>query len=195
MYNPYVIVDENGYELDVVLVEKEDEDGNPVPVPDFYVPPNHTKRLWRPKWNFHNKQWEEGRAKEEILESVRESHFQTLSHECQKAILGYFEAEVRGETYLFSFDAEAQLNFTGTLVLFNDGILSEIEWTAHKDGEALRLVLTRSEFMRVVAAGFAHKNDKISRLRGEIQEAIEQATTVEEIEAIEWETNTTEAIE
>lgn len=137
-----------------------------------------------PKWN--GTAWEEGKPFEDILAEKRNHKMQELSDMCNKDILGYFEATVNGVAYLFSFDYEAQANFTGTLALFSEGLVTEMEWTAYENGKATRIALNKANFFSVISVAFDHKNTKIARLRNEFQPLVERATTSEEIEAIVW---------
>ncbi len=126
------------------------------------------------------------REESHVIKLTKKERFEELSRECENEILGYFEGTVNSVPYLFSFDREAQSNFTGTLALFTEGAVSHMEWTAWKDGKAERIILDKQQFMKIVATAFNHKNSKISRLRGEIQEKLDEATTIEEIESVVW---------
>ncbi|MCD4839758.1 DUF4376 domain-containing protein [Neobacillus sedimentimangrovi] len=123
------------------------------------------------------------------LQKAKKFKIQEMSNRCNAEILGYFKAIVNGVEYEFSFDQEAQTNFIGTLSLFNNGMIEEAEWTAWKNGEVNRLTLTKQQFMQVVKAAFDHKDSNVKRFRNELQPMIEQATTIEEVEAIDWDSN------
>ncbi len=69
----YIVVDEEGYETDTVIWNvEEDENGEIIPTPSNYVPPNDSKRLFRPKWNYDLQEWEEGMSPEEVAEKETE---------------------------------------------------------------------------------------------------------------------------
>lgn len=186
MQTSYVQVDKEGFKVDVVLVDTVDGEGIPLTVPDNLVPPNTEKRLWKPKWNYELKEWEEGQTTDAVLDETRKTQFTILSQDCELDILGYFDAEVRGVTYSFSYDREAQSNFTDTMILFSEGLITEIEWTVHTESSTERIMLSKDDFMIVASQAFLHKNDKISRLRNVIQKEIDSAQSVEEIESVEW---------
>lgn len=121
-----------------------------------------------------------------ILKVIKEDKMDELTKQCQEDILGYFNAKIGEVEYRFSFDYEAQQNFNGTLSFFDRGLIPNVQWTAYKDGEAIRITLTEEEFMNVVMTAFAFKNSKISRLRNELQPLVEKAETIEEVESIKW---------
>jgi hypothetical protein len=120
------------------------------------------------------------------LDRSKKKKTEELSNACQKAILGYFEATVNSVAYLFSFDREAQTNFTGTLALFTEGLITEMEWTAHREGVAERIVLDKVKFLQVIAVAFQHKNMKVAKYRNQLVPLVEQATTLEEVADITW---------
>jgi hypothetical protein len=122
----------------------------------------------------------------ELLNFYKELKLIYFGKVCQEQILGYFKATVNGVEYDFSFDREAQQNFTGTLALFTEGLITEMEWTAWLNGQAERIILDKPTFLSIINVAFAHKNSKISHLRNDIQPLIEQATTIAEVEAISW---------
>lgn len=59
----YVVVDDDGYEVDTVLFKVDDN-----PLPENYVPPNTEKRLFEPKWDFDKQEWTEGLSENEVAE-------------------------------------------------------------------------------------------------------------------------------
>lgn len=121
-----------------------------------------------------------------LLNVVQESKMQELSTHCRNEILGYFEATVNSEPYLFSFDQEAQSNFIGALALFTKGLIQEMEWTVHQNGITKRIILDENQFLQVVDVAFKSKDKHISRLRNDLQTKVYNAKTVEEVEAIKW---------
>ncbi|SDM14530.1 hypothetical protein [Sediminibacillus halophilus] len=126
------------------------------------------------------------RDDEHQLLEVKNRKIHELSAMCNKAILGYFNVDLDIGTYSFSFDKEAQDNFTNTMALMNNDVTEEVRWTAHKDGEVHRVTLDKNTFMTVAKAGFNHKCHQISRFRDELQPLVEQANTIEDIKAVQW---------
>lgn len=121
-----------------------------------------------------------------ILKNAKADKMEELSKRCNEAILGYFDVEVNSEIYSFSFDYEAQSNFIGTLTLFTKGLILEIEWTAHRNGRAERVILDEANFLKVAMTAFPAKDSKISRLRKELQPLVDNAQTMEELNSIKW---------
>src|SRR5690242_17513952 len=85
MYENRVVVliqvDENGFEVEPVIFNLYDEEGNPVTeIPNNLVPPNQN-RLMTPKWDFEAKQWTEGDP-EKALDLDRNMAIDRLYNEC-----------------------------------------------------------------------------------------------------------------
>jgi|GEM_PF-4646235 len=120
------------------------------------------------------------------LDELKQNKINQLNVACGEAINGYFQVEVCGGTYQFSYDAEAQSNFKDAKIAFTDGMINSISWTAHKDGKVHRISLNASEFNAVYYAGVQHKQDQISKFRDILQPKVLAATTKEEIDAINW---------
>ena len=187
------LIDEQGFIIDPVIVETTiytEVDGEVIAkekeIPSDIIIQAVPEGFYTPRWDFETSSWVEGRDSSEILKEKKAEKFKEVSELCKQSILGYFDAEVDGITYQFSFDDEAQRNFTGALALFNKGIVPSVEWTAWQDGIAKRIILAEPEFLSIVLLAFAHKDSKIARFRNEIQGKIESASTIEEIESIEW---------
>jgi len=66
----YAVVDEQGFVLNEVVIQEYDSVGNrlDVEIPENYIPPNFTKRLFVPKWDFESQEWVEGLSPEEVAE-------------------------------------------------------------------------------------------------------------------------------
>ncbi|PGT10310.1 hypothetical protein COD03_21330 [Bacillus cereus] len=142
--------------------------------------------FYKPRFDDSMNDWIEGVNVDSILPIIKESKFNELNQACNKDISGYFDAPVGSETYTFSFDAEAQANFIGSLALFNEGLMTEVEWTAWKDDKAHRVNLSKEQFMSVAFIAYREKDAKISKLRNVLQPRIEACTTIEEVKAISW---------
>lgn len=126
------------------------------------------------------------RDNEYQLQNVKQAKIEELRAACQNDILQYFEATVNEVAYLFSYDNEAQNNFSDTASLFTNGLITNVEWTVHQNGEIKRIVLNKDQFMSVLQTAYDHKNSKIKRLRDDLQALVENATTIEEVQNITW---------
>jgi hypothetical protein len=122
----------------------------------------------------------------ETIEQLKERKIKELDQACNEAILGRFPATVGEIDYDFSFDAEAQANFTGTLVLFTNETISEVEWSAYLGGEKVRITLTKEQLTSVAMTAFAHKDSLIKRFNNDLLPLVQLATTKEELDVIEW---------
>jgi hypothetical protein len=173
----------------VMATQYEDKDGNVITVE---IPPNYkegwgvNRSFYNPIFDIEKNDWVEGKSADEILSIAKEKRFRELSIQCQDSILGYFKAIINEVEYEFSFDREAQSNFTGTLHFFSNGLIENVEWTAWKDGVAERLILDEVQFMNIAKLAFTHKNQKISKLRNELQPQLDACQTIEELELITW---------
>ncbi|MED2040437.1 hypothetical protein P4V58_25445 [Bacillus wiedmannii] len=150
------------------------------------------KSFYKPRFEDSLNEWVEGVDVDSILPVIKVSKFNELNQACNKDISGYFDASVGSETYTFSFDAEAQANFIGSLALFNEGLMTEVEWTAWKGDKAHRVTLSREQFMSVAFVAYREKDEKISKLRNVLQPRVEACTTIEEANAIQWDEKPTQ---
>lgn len=84
-YKQFIRVDEEGFEIEPVLV-KIDENGKPIKLVSFeedidineiidYLAPSDSEmnNFYKKKWDFDNKKWVEGATQEEIEEFLRQS--------------------------------------------------------------------------------------------------------------------------
>jgi len=179
MLKQYYHVDDDGYIIETYVCDDAD-------VPPMYFE-GWEGAIEKPRWNFETGQWEESKPLEERLQEAKKRKFAELDTACSAAILGYFKAPVNGVDYEFSFDYEAQSNFIGTMTLFTQGLISEIEWTAWKDGKPNRIKISKEDFLNVAMLGYRHKDDKVTKLRNVLEAQINACQTVEELKNIRWE--------
>ncbi len=119
---------------------------------------------------------------EVFIELAKTSKYQELTRKCNSSILSGFETE---DGKFYQFDEKDQTNFTQqTMMLIMDSSIENVLWeSGDRDGKFV--AYTKMEFLQLVALAGVHKNsniEKLAILRGKL----EQATTVEEIKAIEW---------
>jgi len=121
-----------------------------------------------------------------LLAAMRKKKLIELTEACNKTILGRFRAVVEGVEYLFSHDAEAQMNFEIADKAFDKNRITEVGWTAYTlDGELVRLLLTQETFEPVYMKHLEHIQSNIVKLRDYLQPIVETAT-LEELETISW---------
>jgi len=180
MLKQYYQVNEEGYVIESYVYD----DTGPIPEMHFL---GWEGAIEKPRWNFEKEQWEETRPFDERLEEAKQRKFAEMDSFCTQGILGYFTAPVKGVDYEFSFDYEAQSNFIGSMTLFTQGLISEIEWTAWKDGKATRIKISKDEFFNIAMLGYKHKDDKVTKLRNVIEAKINACETIEEVQNISWE--------
>jgi hypothetical protein len=121
------------------------------------------------------------------LEESRKSKTRELSDKCNQAILGRFSAPFNGLTYQFSNDMEAQINFEKISNAFSKGLTTQEPWTAYDDGgKVVRLLLNEESFNIVYTEHLSHIRDNISKFRDSLMPLVDAATTVEEVNQVEW---------
>ncbi|MEC3533534.1 hypothetical protein P9143_24740, partial [Bacillus thuringiensis] len=158
--NPCWEIDEKGYVIDHYLmsdseIEKALSEGRRI------LKSCWKESFYRPRFDEVLNDWVEDEDVEVVLTLVKENKFNELNDACNKDILGYFDASVGSETYSFSFDEEAQSNFIGSLALFNEGLMTEVEWTAWKGDKTHRVTLSKEQFLNVAFLAYREKDAKI----------------------------------
>lgn len=182
MKKQYFNIDENGYIIDSILLD---------PFVDF-IPPNFipaweaTKVLFTPKYCFETQEWIEGKSNEEILEQAKISKIQELEEACSSTLVGYFTVEINGQSYSFSADAEAQMNFERVDRAFEKSRITDYTWTCYLDGELTRLNLNAETFETVYFAYLNHISSNIEKLRDFLSPLVKGATSIEEVKSIQW---------
>jgi len=175
MLKQYYHVDEEGHILESYVFDDSD------------VPPMHFEGwgegIEKPRWDFEKGKWVETRPVDEKLAELKAQKLKEMGVACEQSILGYFKYTVNGKEYDFSFDSEAQSNFTGIMTLFTKGLITQIGWTAWRNGKAERITLDEETFTQIALLGY----QQIEKLRGEIQARIDECTTIEEVLKIVWE--------
>lgn len=132
-------------------------------------------------------QW---KSSSEIFEEEKRAKKEQLSKGCQDAILGGFEVEIAGETYHFSYDREAQINYSERWQLFQNDMIEEISMTAHTlNGEDVRFPVDREMFDKIYLASVEHKEDKIRKLREDLFPLVDNSKASKDLESISWELN------
>ncbi len=122
-----------------------------------------------------------------IFQEIKDKKIEKLNRMCNETILGRFSFDINGESFLFSNDLEAQSNFDKCDRAFEKGFMTTIAWTAYNSaGEVVRLDFTAENFPPLYMAHLNHIQGNISRFRDELMPLVEQATTVEEVENINW---------
>lgn len=120
-----------------------------------------------------------------MMDKLKGKKMNELNYQCESSILGYFKSIVDGVEYEFSYDMEAQSRFNGVASSFSLGMITDVEWTAHKDGERYRLTLTKDQFIKVAKAAFIHQDSNIVKYN-ELILTVKSAQTKEELDRIQW---------
>lgn len=130
-----------------------------------------------------------------ILEEAKKSKDVELNEACRQAILCGFDHVIDGKTYHFSFDTEAQLNFQGSKSLLDSGMVESIDWTAICEGVYVRIPVTKSIMDQLTIVILQHKDSNVKRYREKLLPLVYEATTIEKINSITWDTVVEEAPE
>lgn len=156
------IITEIGVEPDNTMVES---------VPDIYD-----------KWDSIQNKWVLD------LEKYKDNKIDELNNACNQSILGRFTSTVNGVQYQFSYDAEAQSNFSKAGRAFDKNLVTSVSWTAYEieTGNMIRLTLDVNAFDAVFADSLNHVNSNVSNFRDVLQPQVNAATSKDEVDAIVW---------
>lgn len=170
-------VDDNGYEIEPVIVNLYDEEGNKIEeFPPNLVPANQ-KSLFKPKWDFELQDWFEG-DKERALEQVKTMVLEKYNAECTALIeKGFYH---NGNFFAFSM-AKDQANFAQqmTFLLLRPDIQS-VDWMTENNGKK---TLTRDEFFAVCGSGEIHKRKNMG-LYWSLRDYVNSLTDIETINSL-----------
>lgn len=180
IYN-YYKVDDNGE-----IVEKYRLDES-----DSFIQFKKLVKEWdssikEPVYDFGNRRWTEKQDDSEVLKRLKKTKDYNLSKNCQESILSGFNHEISGITYRFSYDNEAQINLQDTMRLFENEMVTQVNWTARLHGGKVRLTLMKEEFLKLYMASVKHKLNAISYYRDVLIPRVENCKTQEELDNIEW---------
>lgn len=120
------------------------------------------------------------------LESYRKQKDLELNNACNVAISNGFKHIINGEEYHFSFDTEAQLNYQGSERLLSADMVQAIDFTVFKNGDYARIAIDKIEMQNLTMAILKHKVTNIAKYRDILLPLVQEATTKEEIENIQW---------
>lgn len=121
------------------------------------------------------------------LPASQKAKMTELNNACNNAILGNFTSTVGGVSYQFSYDTEAQANFSKAGRAFDKGFITSTSWTAYDaNGNVVRVTLNATDFDTVFKDSLTHVNSNVSRFRDTLQPQVTAATTVAAVNAIVW---------
>lgn len=156
---------------------------------------------WKPLFNFNTGKWEEHateseilasqygvRTEEELVDMLKDEKARALSEDAGEHIREGFECDIRGEVYHFSYGQDNQINFQDTDRLFQNNMIEEVTWNAYKDGEKVRLLLSKEDFTKIYLSGVKHKQDALSRLNDVLIPFVKSAKDKETVGRVFWDT-------
>lgn len=121
------------------------------------------------------------------LDEVKQAKITELNDACNQSILGKFTSTINGMSYYFSYDTEAQSNITKVGRAFDKGLVTTVKWTAYdSDGNTVRIDLDANSFDAMFTNSLIHLNTNISKLRDDLEPKVEEATEVEQVLKITW---------
>lgn len=123
-----------------------------------------------------------------MLDAAKSDKKGFLNQQCNETITGKFAYTYDdGVSYYFSCDMEAQSNFEKVDRAFDKGRMTEITWTAYDSlGNAVRLSFNQTNFENLYLAHLNHIQENISKFRDDLMPQVMNATTVEELQSIQW---------
>jgi hypothetical protein len=138
------------------------------------------------EWRMSEEKPSEEDLKQWWLEYKRDEKHKALRNRVNEAIVSSFFSVTTGHYY--DFDVHDQANFTQQMLLFvNNPALIEVDW---KTTDAGIVRHTKDEFFAVVEDANSHKRSNLSKFWTK-ENALKIATTLEEVEAIQWEDTST----
>lgn len=171
---------ETGMILDVSLFDDIED------VPEDYKLGWGERQMFSPIWSFEHNDWIESKPFSEILQVYRDAKDFELNQACNDTILAGFDYEIDGVLYHFSYDKEAQQNFTDAQTILSDGLVQELMWTVQKDGEYTRIPINKAVMDKLKVVIMMHKTSCISKYRDVLMKIVNEAQTIEEIESVTW---------
>jgi hypothetical protein len=123
-----------------------------------------------------------------ILDDYKQKKIDEMDAACKQDIINGFDFTIDNIVYHFSFDQEAQLNFSGANALLSEGLITSVEWTVKLNGVYERILLSKSQFDQIKLTAFAEKDRKVKKFRNEIVPAILDTLcdTREKVDLIVW---------
>lgn len=117
---------------------------------------------------------------------TKQRQLQDLDVSCNLSILAGFTYEYKGTSYQVSYSKNKQQRFEEFARIFSMSDATTVEWEFILDGNLVYHPLTKLEFLTLSTYATLIKQNKIDKLNKELTDLVNQATTVEEIQAIQW---------
>ena len=135
------------------------------------------------------------KSSEDLLQESKVNKKNELSQKCHEEITSLFEVGIKGKTYGFSYDMEAQTNMQETYQMFQNNVINEISWSVRSNNEKVRVALNKSEFEKVYYEGIKHKQSLISKLKDKLEPLVDSAKSEKELDTIHWNVEDAESVE
>jgi hypothetical protein len=129
--------------------------------------------------------WNDYVASSNYLTAFKQIKMNELDQACKNAILANFKTTLNNVEYEFAYDMAAQSRFNGTGILFLNGQITEVDWTAYLNGERTRITLTKDDFNIISLSALKHQNDNIAKY-SDLYNRVNTATTEAQISNIKW---------
>lgn len=172
---------DTGARLDVLVIDVNHEE-----VPEDCKEGWGDRGFFNPVYNFDLNDWVENKPEEEILAFYKDMKDRELNKACQDSILAGFTHTIDGVEYFFSYDMQAQTNFGDSRALLNDGIITQVPWTVKQGEEYARITITKEIMDALTLTILMHKTANISKYRDVLLPLVNKATSLEEIQAVDW---------
>lgn len=116
-----------------------------------------------------------------FIDFIKKNKLDKLNEACNEQILNGFTSASTG--FVFEFETHDQSNFTQqAILLLNDPTINSIPWKTLNMGIQN---LTRSQYFTILKESETHKRNAIGKF-WTLKAQVMGATTVEEIDAINW---------
>lgn len=147
---------------------------------DFVVR-SSTEGQYIAEWNLPSPQPTYVELEQAYLVFLKKSQEEVLLTRRDETITDGFISLSTG--FIFGFDPNDQDNFTQqSILLLGDSTILSVEWKT-KDG--IVHTFTRDQFLAIIKEGEEHKKNAITKFWN-LKAQIDQATSIEEVENIKW---------
>jgi YHS domain-containing protein len=173
-------IDKNGFYIEPVIIQ----DTEPIPLDCVQLMP--PSGLFKPQ--IVNGSWVEGEDPSVLLQFIKNKKILDLDDKCKSTILGNFAYAVDGTTYYFPNDDTAQKNFDKFEIAFRNGYATTPEnFTCYdSSGNVCRVPFDATTFPPLYAAHLMTIANNISTFRDDLELKVNAATTVDELNGIQW---------
>lgn len=125
--------------------------------------------------------------KVDAVKKAKDKVVDSMSNDCKTEIENGFDFKIGKDVYHFSYEQENQINFQNVDRLFEDGVITEVNWNAYLDGDKIRILLDKNTYNKLFLAGIVHKQSVLNKYNDVIIPSIDSITNIEDLKSLKWE--------